>query len=212
MWRPRILGQTPIGIIRRREDFRRFERVIGLCAAVAPSGRMVKRITDVTTTDRWTGTTMTDSELSRMRTRQFARVLGPFLTIVAAVAVLRAPDMKTLLSEFTATAVWPWVMGAFATMGGIAIIAFHQYWRSAAAIIVSAIGWIVLVRGILLLAFPDTFTSLADHAIGATGWWRGAYVVLIVVGLYLTYEGWAPERHGPHSRRSDDTQDTLRVG
>lgn len=154
---------------------------------------------------------MTDSELSRIRTRQFARVLGPFLTIVVVVAVVRAPDMKTLLSEFTATSVWPWVMGAFATMGGIAIIAFHQYWGSAASIIVSAMGWIVLVRGILLLAFPDTFISLADRTIGATGWWRGACVVLIVIGLYLTYEGWAPERHRPHRTRSDGAQDTLRA-
>jgi hypothetical protein len=146
---------------------------------------------------------MSGSELSRTRTRQFARVLGPFFTIVAAVVLLRAPDMKMLLSEFTASHVWPWVMGAFATMGGIAIIAFHQHWRGAAAIIVSAMGWIALARGVLLLAFPDTFTSLADNTIGATGWWRGAYVVILLIGLYLTYEGWVPERPRQRAARAE---------
>lgn len=154
---------------------------------------------------------MTGSELSRTRTRQFARVLGPFLTIVAAVVVVRAPDMKTLLSEFTATSMWPWVIGAIGTMGGIAIIAFHQYWRGAAAIIVSAMGWILLARGVLLLAFPDTFTSLADNMIDATAWWRGACVVLLLIGLYLTYEGWVPERHQPRGTQAEGTHDIRRA-
>ena len=51
------------------------------------------------------------------RTRMFARVLGPFFAIVAVVVALRAPDMRQLLSEFTASDVWPWVTGAFILMG-----------------------------------------------------------------------------------------------
>ena len=35
------------------------------------------------------------------RTRMFARVLGPFILIVAGVAVLRAPHLTTLLEQFT---------------------------------------------------------------------------------------------------------------
>ena len=45
------------------------------------------------------------------RTRMFARVLGPFFTIVAVVVAARAADMRQLLSEFTASDVWPWGNG-----------------------------------------------------------------------------------------------------
>ena len=48
------------------------------------------------------------------RTRDFARVLGPFFTMVSVVVVVRAQDMRQLLSEFTASDVWPWVIGATA--------------------------------------------------------------------------------------------------
>src|SRR4029077_12153238 len=88
------------------------------------------------------------------RTRMFARVLGPFFAIVTVVVALRAPDMRQLLSEFTASDVWPWVTGAFILMGGIAIVAFHQLWRGPAAIIISVIGWVLVARGVFLLAFP----------------------------------------------------------
>lgn len=128
------------------------------------------------------------------RTRMFARVLGPFFTIVAIIVAVRAPDMRQMLSEFTASDVWPWVTGAFILMGGIAIVAFHQVWRGASAIIVSVLGWALVVRGTFLMAFPDTFASGADRIIGATVVWQAVYGVMALIGLYLAYVGWRPVR------------------
>lgn len=126
------------------------------------------------------------------RTRSFARVLGPFLTIVIAVALIRSADMPQLLSEFTDSAVWPWVSGAFVLLGGIAIVAFHQVWRGAAAVVISVLGWLLVVRGIVLLAFPEFFDSLARRVMDVAGVWIPVLVVMGLVGLYLTYEGWKP--------------------
>lgn len=126
------------------------------------------------------------------RTRMFARVLGPFFTITMIAAMVRAADMKQVLSEFTASDVWPYVTGVFVLASGIAIVAFHQFWRGAAAIIVSVLGWLLVVRGILLVGFPGVFASLADRMIGATAAWVTAFVVMILIGLYLTYVGWKP--------------------
>lgn len=135
---------------------------------------------------------MSVSQQSQSRTRMFARVLGPFFAVIAITVAVRAPDMATLLAQFTASKVWPWVMGAFILMGGIAIIAFHQYWRSPAAVIVSVLGWLLVARGVFLLAFPEAFASLANRMIGAVGAWQAAYIIMGLIGLYLTYVGWAP--------------------
>ncbi|MDG5481628.1 hypothetical protein [Mycolicibacterium gadium] len=126
------------------------------------------------------------------RTRMFARVLGPFFTIVAVIAALRAPDMRQLLSEFTASDMWPWMIGALALLGGVAIVAVHQLWRGPAAIIVSVLGWLLVARGVFLLTFPETFASVADRVFGAAGVWQVAYLVSAAIGLYLTYVGWKP--------------------
>ena len=131
------------------------------------------------------------------RTRMFARVLGPFFTIVMVAAVARFADMRQVLSEFTASDVWPYVTGTFILAGGIAIVAFHQIWRGTAAIIVSVLGWLLVARGILLIVFPGVFASLADRMIGATAVWIAAFAVMILVGLYLTYVGWKPTPNRP---------------
>ncbi|WP_082950852.1 hypothetical protein [Mycobacterium sp. 1164985.4] len=142
------------------------------------------------------------------RTRTVARILGPYLTIVAVVVLFRTPDMRILLTEFTQTAVWPWVMGAFILLGGIAIVATHQTWRGPAAVIVSVLGWLLVARGVLLLAFPETFAELANRTIDAGGVWRSVVVVLGLMGLYLTYVSWRPPSRAhdvAHEHRSTDT-------
>ena len=109
---------------------------------------------------------------SQMRTRMFARALGPFFLIVPTTIAVRGSHMRTLLSEFEANPLWAWVLGALLLMGGIIIIiiAFRQYWRNAAAIIVSLLCWFLAVRGVLLLALPETYTSAANALVGPTAY------------------------------------------
>jgi hypothetical protein len=140
---------------------------------------------------------------SQTRTRMFSRVLGPFLVILDVTAIARASDMQKLLSQFEANSLWTWVTGAFILVFGLVIVAGHQYWRGAAAIIVSVLGWLVTLRGLLLLAFPKVFVSVANSMIGAQAWWIAVCIAAALVGLYLTYVGWAPAPSRPTSQRAD---------
>jgi hypothetical protein len=148
---------------------------------------------------------------SQTRTRMLARILGPFLVVVDVTAVTRASDMHGLLSQFTANLVWPWVTGAFILLLGLAIIAVHQYWRGAAAVIVSLLGWLIALRGLFLLAFPKAFDSMANTMIDAQAWWVTACIAFALVGLYLTYVGWIPATTRPTSHAPSSTPDLPRA-
>jgi hypothetical protein len=139
---------------------------------------------------------MNTSHESEARTRMFARVLGPYLVIVTLTAVARASQMRTLVSEFGANTVWAFVTGAFILLSGLIVVALHQCWRGAAAIIVSVLGWMTAVKGLALLAFPQTYISTVNSAVGGA-WWRVGFVVIALVGVYLTYVGWVPVPNRP---------------
>jgi hypothetical protein len=126
------------------------------------------------------------------RTRMFARVLGPFLDIVPLAAALHAPQMHALLADFGANPLWPWVVGAFVLLLGLVVVALHTSWSGPAAVIVSAVGWLMVLRGVLLLTFPAVFMTAADAVIGTNLVWRVGYLLLALVGLYLSYVGWRP--------------------
>ncbi|MFN6545101.1 hypothetical protein [Mycolicibacterium nivoides] len=140
---------------------------------------------------------MTAQPQSEARTRGFARVLGPYLVIAALAALVRASDMPTLLAEFEASVVWSWVTGAFVLLSGLIVIALHQYWRGAAAIVVSVLGWLTTLKGLFLLVIPQRYLSFGDSVINAKGWWLAIMAVMALVGLYLTYVGWNPAVRQP---------------
>ncbi len=137
----------------------------------------------------------------------FARVLGPYLVIVTITAVARASQMRTLASEFGANPAWAWVTGAFILLAGLVVVALHQYWGSAAAIIVSVLGWMTALKGLFLLAIPRSYVSAVNSAVDPSIWWRAGFVVIALVGLYLTYVGWAPAPSGSAPRAASSTPD-----
>ena len=129
----------------------------------------------------------------------FARVLGPFLVIVDLAAVLRASEMKTVLSDFSANSAWLWVSGAFILIFGLVIVSLHEHWHGPAAIIASVLGWLIVARGVFLLFFPAMLLSWAEGMVDRTVWWVVACSVAALIGVYLTYVGWAPEHEGAHA-------------
>ena len=144
---------------------------------------------------------MSTSQQSEVRTRMFARVMGPYLTIVPTTVAVRGGYMQELFNEFKANPMWPWLYGAILLMGGLFIIAFHQYWRSPAAVIVSLVGWFFAIRGILLLTVPRAYDAAGNaiYTSGASAMIWVLFICLASAGLYLTYIGWKPERGTPNA-------------
>jgi hypothetical protein len=151
---------------------------------------------------------MISLEQPQMRTRMFARAIGPFFAIVPTIIAIRSSYMQTLFTEFKANPMWPWLFGAILLLFGLVIIAFHQCWRSPAAIIVSLIGWFLAIRGILLLTVPQAYNAAGNaiYSSGAIAAVRVSAICLGLAGLYLTYIGWKPQAPTPKTV-TNTTQD-----
>lgn len=129
------------------------------------------------------------SESSR-RTHACARVIGPFITLVPGIVILRTPDLGTIIHDFFQNTALVWMMGALLLLCGLMIIAWHQYWSSPAAIAISLFGWFLALRGLALLAMPQV---LQKGALGATSHpllVRAGFGLLMLLGCWLTIVGW----------------------
>jgi len=115
--------------------------------------------------------------------------MGPCLVIEASLIIIRAPTMDRYATSFFSEPALVWVTGSAMLFGGVAIIAFHQYWRGLAAILISLLGWFIALRGVALLAVPDWYAEAANMA-GSTQSVRLIFVLPLAIGLWLTYTGW----------------------
>lgn len=144
---------------------------------------------------------MNSSQRLPVRTRLFARVIGPFLVIVPVAAALHPSDIRTIASLFAANLLWCWVVGAFVLLIGLVVVALHQNWRGGPAIFISAVGWLVALKGLFLLVLPRVYTWLVNTAIDSGSWWQAGLIVVGSIGVYLTYVGWiaAPSGSATHA-------------
>jgi hypothetical protein len=129
---------------------------------------------------------------ARARTRAFARVIGPFLVIVPGIVVVRVPGMSldTVLSAFFANDALVWLTGGMLLLGGLLVIAQHQYWSSLAAILISLFGWFLALRGLTLLAAPQLLANAAAAALTMMPVVLIGFCALVLMGLWLTFVGW----------------------
>lgn len=133
---------------------------------------------------------------ARHRTRVFARVLGPFVAVATVIIAIRLSQLGNLLSDLFSSGTLPWILGAAMLMMGLIVIAFHQYWYSATAVLISLFGWFVALRGVAMMAFPSAIQTGADTTLSSAGLLLAArifFLLLTAMGLWLTYVGWRRE-------------------
>lgn len=124
-------------------------------------------------------------------TRTMAQVLGPFMLVIGASVALRADAMPTVMTAFLDDAPLVLITGAFTLALGLVMIAAHQRWDSAAAFVISLLGWITAIRGAVLLLAADFVGTIAPHVIQFPPALMAGGAVLAALGLWLSFVGFA---------------------
>jgi hypothetical protein len=82
-----------------------------------------------------------------------------------------------------------WVVGLVALLMGATFVVLNNVWNGGnMELVITIIGWLILLKGIFLMWFPAAAASLYRKYSGskALTWW-GA--IVFIIGLVLLYKG-----------------------
>jgi hypothetical protein len=130
------------------------------------------------------------TETQAATTRFCARVVGPLMLIIGAVVIARAGDMAMLIPGILGDGPLTFITGIFTLICGLVLIAAHHHWTSAAAIAISLLGVLTIVRGITLLFAPSLLTGLVHQVLNLGPGAIVAGIVALLIGAWLTFVGW----------------------
>lgn len=133
---------------------------------------------------------MPSTSESSSRTRAYARLIGPFLVLVPGIVILRAPDLNVIIHDLFQNSALVWTLGALLLFCGLLIIAYHQFWSGAAAIVISLFGWFLALRGLALLVVPQLLQQGAVAVASHTLLVQAGFGLLVLLGCWLTSVGW----------------------
>ena len=119
-----------------------------------------------------------------------ARLFGLGMTITAIWILLDERDLAAIVQLLVLDRPATFLLSLMCLVSGLAVVLGHQIWSGGIApILVTLVGWVLLLRGLVLLFLPSNLLeSLADALVGA-GWLYFAGSVALGLGLILTYAG-----------------------
>lgn len=130
------------------------------------------------------------TETQAATTRFCARVIGPLMLIIGAVVIARAGAMVMLVPAILGDGPLTFITGIFTLICGLVLVAAHHHWNSAAAIAISLLGVLTIVRGITLLFAPSLLTGLVHQVLNLGPGAIVAGILALIIGAWLCFVGW----------------------
>ncbi len=135
---------------------------------------------------------MTDAQTDT--TRFCARVVGPFLILLAITIFTRYETLPMLLPSLMQNAPLVLVTGFWTAMIGLVFFAAHHHFSSPAAIVLTILALMLIVRGALLMIFPEAIITIAAQVTRVPPIMLATTALALLAGLWLTYVGWLAKR------------------
>jgi hypothetical protein len=153
------------------------------------------------------------------RTKYIARLMGPVMLVIgigmALGLIMEGESYSSLLKEFIGSRALIFITGVLALLAGLAIVNVHNLWVRDWRVIVTILGWLLVLRGIMLLLFPALVQTLGDRVVAAKSGIVAGAVITFVIGAILSimgYEDLWSEKRPRHSaaRASSSAKRTRR--
>jgi hypothetical protein len=124
------------------------------------------------------------------RTRTVARIVGPYLIVIALALFARADTLALVFPAFMQDGPLVLATGAFTLIACLTLVAAHHHWNSPAAIVISLIGIVGALKGAWLMIAPDFGAAVTNAVVAAPPTLLIAAGLELLVGAWLTFVGW----------------------
>jgi hypothetical protein len=126
--------------------------------------------------------------------KYIARLMGPVLLTIGIGMVMgmltEGDGYSSVLKEFISSRALIFVTGTLALVAGVAIVNAHNLWVSDWRVLVTILGWVMILRGIMNLVFPATVQTLGDRMIASHAGVLAGGAVGIVLGAVFCIMGY----------------------
>ena len=119
-----------------------------------------------------------------------ARLLGPLFLIVGASVLFNPKAFRDIAAEVIRSVTLVYLFGFLDFAAGLAIVLTHNVWLMSWRVLVTLIGWFLLIRGAARVLIPETIMGYAAKMIRNKQMIPAAGVVSGIIGLVLCYFGY----------------------
>ena len=122
--------------------------------------------------------------------RTIAGLVGPTLIALAVTLLINLNSISALVEPVSRDPALVIVSGVLSFVAGLAIVRAHNHWASDWTVLVTIFGWLLLIGGLIRMLFPFWLAGMAADLVKNTGFIAGEAVVLLLIGIFLSYKAY----------------------
>ncbi len=127
-----------------------------------------------------------------MQTSQtIARLIGPVFCAIGIAMLANQMVFRTMAGEFIGAYPFIYFSGILALVGGLAILKAHNAWTNDWRSLITALGWLMTFGGFFRIIAPQFVAVLAEGLLAHGGFFYGTGVVLLALGGFIAFKGYA---------------------
>ena len=119
-----------------------------------------------------------------------AQVIGLYLFLVSLAMLVHQQRFKKTMSDLLGNMMMITLSGALMLVLGLLIVVDHNIWMSDWPVLITIIGWILLLQGLMRLFVPDAFIKMAKDMQGKVVYTLLCWIRLFI-GIYLIWAGFS---------------------
>ena len=119
-----------------------------------------------------------------------ARLLGPLLLLPGMGLLVNPRAFRTMATEVVGSVTLVYLFGLLDFAAGLAIVLVHNVWTVNWRVLITLIGWLLLIRGAARILITDTLIGYSKALIRNKRLYPVSGGVLVILGLVLCYFGY----------------------
>jgi hypothetical protein len=123
-----------------------------------------------------------------------AKLIGPFLAVCGVALIFNADAFRAIGDEIVKSPALIYIAGVLALATGLAIVNTHNEWTADWRVAITLSGWLCVAAGVMRLVFPRVVEAIGASAMAivSNGWIVGEGIVILALGTWLSFKGYAP--------------------
>jgi hypothetical protein len=125
-----------------------------------------------------------------LTSKTIASLIGPTFVAVGAALLLNLGSISAVLEPLSRDPALVLIYGIFLFVAGLAIVRFHNRWEANWSVVVTILGWLLVVGGLLRILFPLRFAAVTGDVAQSAGMMAVVGVVSLAVGAFLSFKAY----------------------
>lgn len=126
-----------------------------------------------------------------------ARLIGPVMLAVGIGILVNPATFRSLAREFLDSAALVFLSGLITMTAGLAIVLAHRVVAPDWRLLITLLGWLMLIGGAIRIALPGTAVRIGRGFLDRPGALTVSAAIWLVIGAILTIAGYWPQTPTP---------------